>query len=448
MADTITTAIDIIKLFFSNKEGLYETLEKLFERINIVFNYESYTNLLDLVKLYEERHKYYGKESFDLIIKDIKENLNSNIEYKFSSEPKLASLFFKTYKSIFLDKRKQQINKRLSKDISSMVYKYDYYFSGKVKHFIDGSIPIKNLRKLSENIIVGITDTQISFWDTKNIEKKMYIDYNEMDCLEVLSETRVIVSNSTEDLVIWDIKDTEEPQRILSDHDDIINEILKLPNGNIVSASDDRTLKIWNPKNGQLIYTLTGHTDYVKHISLIDDNHIVSGSSDATLRIWNITTGKCEFVLRGHTDNINCIVIFKDKIISGSADTTIKIWNSKTGLLEQTLLDHIFGITSMILNNNYLISGDYKGIIRLWDLATFTLQDALIGHIRYILYFDFLIDGRLISSSDDSDIRIWDLDTGNYDVIIKTQGSNAPCILVVGDNLIGGIDNGDLIIWE
>ena len=51
-----------------------------------------------------------------------------------------------------------------------------------------------------------------------------------------------------------------------------------------VSASSDKTLKVWNIGTGNLIRTLEGHTDSVNAVSLTPDGkQAVSASSDKYL---------------------------------------------------------------------------------------------------------------------------------------------------------------------
>jgi WD40 repeat protein len=53
-----------------------------------------------------------------------------------------------------------------------------------------------------------------------------------------------------------------------------------------VSGSKDETIKIWDPKNGTLKFTLNGHTGAVYALISLPNDDIVSGSIDKTVIIW------------------------------------------------------------------------------------------------------------------------------------------------------------------
>ena len=57
----------------------------------------------------------------------------------------------------------------------------------------------------------------------------------------------------------------------------------------IATGSVDHTIKIWKPKDGTLVSTLTGHTDWVMSVTWSpDDQRIISGGADHSVRIWNV----------------------------------------------------------------------------------------------------------------------------------------------------------------
>jgi tetratricopeptide (TPR) repeat protein len=63
------------------------------------------------------------------------------------------------------------------------------------------------------------------------------------------------------------------------------------PDGSrIASASEDKTIKLWDPHTGQEIFTLYGHTAVIRCLAFSRDGHrIASGSEDWTVKVWDAT---------------------------------------------------------------------------------------------------------------------------------------------------------------
>ena len=85
---------------------------------------------------------------------------------------------------------------------------------------------------------------------------------------------------------------------------------------------------------GEVESELKGHTDCVMSVAFSHDgSQVVSGSDDMTVRIWNVMTGEIEARLEGHRDMVMSVAFSYDgsQVVSGSEDKTVWIWNTLTG---------------------------------------------------------------------------------------------------------------------
>ena len=59
-----------------------------------------------------------------------------------------------------------------------------------------------------------------------------------------------------------------------------------------ISASSDKTLKVWDLKSGKELRTLQGHSHWFRAAAVTPDRYaVISASEDRTLKIWDLTSG-------------------------------------------------------------------------------------------------------------------------------------------------------------
>lgn len=57
----------------------------------------------------------------------------------------------------------------------------------------------------------------------------------------------------------------------------------------LVTASDDKSVKLWNVEGMKFVLSFTGHTNWVRTAKFSPDERlIVSGSDDKSVKLWDI----------------------------------------------------------------------------------------------------------------------------------------------------------------
>jgi WD40 repeat protein len=124
--------------------------------------------------------------------------------------------------------------------------------------------------------------------------------------------------------------------------------------------------------------------------------------------------------MTGHSDAVMWLAISSDglKLVSGSWDGTIKIWDLTLFQCVQTLTGHKSKVSVVAIhpNNKTIASGSWDNTVRLWNIDDKTPADSSqcnyfigVGHSDAITGLAYNIAGtRLVSSSADSSIRIWE----------------------------------------
>ena len=160
-----------------------------------------------------------------------------------------------------------------------------------------------------------------------------------MYCITVCPNGDVVSASWDYSLRVWRVGKTPNVsyvchQVLANAHSALVLCVTTVPGtDDLISGggNGDRTVKLWRRVNPSADYncvrTFSGHTGSVWSVAVMENQNIVSGSADKTIKIWSQSTGECLHTLSGHTGVVYSVAVLPtNEIVSGSDDETLKIW--------------------------------------------------------------------------------------------------------------------------
>lgn len=266
-----------------------------------------------------------------------------------------------------------------------------------------------------------------------------------------------------------------------------------------VSGSGDALVRVWDLDNGECVATLRGHTARVLSVAIsANGRRAISGSGDGTVLVWDLETGSCLAKLRAGIGEVRSVAMTIDgtRALSCSNDDFARVWdlikNDRVGSLkaggssvfaaalsangrvaatsqkagicvwESSARGRYFGPSSsqefpirtvaMTASGDKIISGSDDTTIRVWDVETGRCLGILEGHTGAISKVTITPDGRWAASCSKADktVRLWDIPTGTCQATFTVEQDALTDVAITSDGrrVICAAWSGDLLIWD
>lgn len=277
----------------------------------------------------------------------------------------------------------------------------------------------------NSSVISVSDDSTIKIWgaDSGGVEKTItdYTDTILSICYN--KEKDLLVTASVDkNVIIWDSK-TYNVKVVIPHPSPVCYAAFNPDGNNVVTASADSIVRIWDWSNTKkTIRELIGHTDAVRIACFSPDKkHLVTGSDDFTIKIWDLTKKESDACVKSIELKEYCVVRCVDynkkgDIIICTADTNVYLLdvNDDYNLLCPPLKNKGGAWWTCFSPNEKTIATTSFNDVCLWefdeDKKKCQLIKVLKGHSAPITHLSFSDDGnRLLSSSSDETIRLWDL---------------------------------------
>jgi small GTP-binding protein len=209
-------------------------------------------------------------------------------------------------------------------------------------------------------------------------------------------------------------------KRVISmGHTGPIQSVAWSPDGKqVLSGSDDKTLRQWEISSGRCLRVFEGHTDSVWSVAWSPDGkHALSGSSDNTVRLWEISSGRCLLVFEGHTASVWSVAWSPDgkQALSGSEDKTIRQWEISSGHCLRVFEGHTVSVWSVVWSpdGKQALSGSDDKTVRQWEISSGRCLSVFEGHTHRVFSVAWSPDGKqALSGSPDNTVRQWEILSG------------------------------------
>lgn len=225
----------------------------------------------------------------------------------------------------------------------------------------------------------------VKIWQRETGQLKRVISDFEtvVRAMDVTPDSEILAAAMLRGVVeLWDTK-TGDRLKTLKGHTDYVTAVSFAPGGETLvtgSAGRDRSIKVWDVVKGEAKYTITpegnGHRDWVLDVDVASNGRFfVSASADKTIKIWDLGTGSLIRTLTGHSNWVRSVAISQnnDYIVSGSKDGLVKVWDVKTGALLCNLdtkdkgIDEVQAV-AFASDNKTIMAGLTNSKVKVWRI--------------------------------------------------------------------------------
>ncbi len=153
----------------------------------------------------------------------------------------------------------------------------------------------------------------------------------------------------------------------------------------VLSCSDDKTVKIWDIASGEPIVTFYDHSDYVRAGQFLptDPHLILTGSYDSTVRLLDSRTGRAELTLgssEAGIGGVEDVLSYPSGTVALSASGPIlRVWDIVAGKCVKALSSHQKTISCLAFDGkaNRLLTGGLDHMVKVYDVSTYKVVHTM-----------------------------------------------------------------------
>ncbi|MDE0864808.1 MAG: WD40 repeat domain-containing protein [Rubripirellula sp.] len=181
---------------------------------------------------------------------------------------------------------------------------------------------------------------QVFSWPELRLQKTVEVSFSNLHCLAFSPDgiqLAVVGGYPSEEGIVEVFSWPECKSQVkLSNHDDSVVSVVWRGNKNLVSASLDRLLNLWDLETQNTVMTYQGHSRGVSSACILNNGELVTAGHDQSVRVWDGESGELIRSLNQHTKPVNAMAVCPisvgmPMVATAAGDRTIRFWQPTIG---------------------------------------------------------------------------------------------------------------------
>ncbi|MGI9382991.1 MAG: hypothetical protein ACR2PO_07540, partial [Methyloligellaceae bacterium] len=204
-------------------------------------------------------------------------------------------------------------------------------------------------------------------------------------------------------------------------------------------------IRLYDFASGRIVALLEGHGDAVLSLDFTPDGtRLVSAGTDDVAIIWDLRTRQASHVLKGHAGDVNAARFTRDgdRVVTAGDDNTVRLWRARDGQPVAVLKAHTDKVIALAVSptDGRIASGGLDRAIHLWDGRTGRSLGKLADQGTEVMSLTFAPDGASLVSGVGSapyHAHVWDTATGRRLATYKGHDNIVLATTVSPDGRVG-----------
>jgi WD40 repeat protein len=150
----------------------------------------------------------------------------------------------------------------------------------------------------------------------------------------------------------------------------------------LLTASVDKTVKLWDADSGKELLALMCQAEAVTSVAFSPDGRRLLTVSSNKVAMWDVGSGKELLTPIGRAEGVSSVAFSPDgrRVLTGSVFNEAKLWDADSGKELLTLIGHSEEVSSVAFSSDgrRALAGSWDSTATLWDAMPWA-TDSLPG---------------------------------------------------------------------